>query len=246
MLAPMVIMQARTLSNARIFTDEDPSLGVRVAFTTRFGGVSAPPFDTLNLSDMVGDDPSNVETNRSNAERLAGFEPGSITLLKQVHGTDVIETEPGSCGVIGEGDALVVRKQGATAGVLTADCVPVLMVGPAGAVAAHAGWRGLVGGVIERAAEAIGGVAAAWVGPSIHACCYEVGPDVLAAFNERDLPAADDSHVDPGKAALTILRRLDAGRVAYADDCTSCTQDLFSYRRDGPVTGRQGGFIAWM
>lgn len=242
----MQMLEKRSVGGLDIRSAETSALGVRIAFTTRLGGVSESPFDSLNLSGAVGDDAGRVEENRRRVERAVGFEEGSITLLKQIHGADVVAAAPGACGVIGEGDALVVTEPGTTVGVLTADCVPVLMVGPEGAAAAHAGWRGLVAGTIEEASAAIGGATAAWVGPSIHACCYEVGPEVIAAFEDASLPVADATHVDPGRAALSVLRRLGVTEVAFADDCTSCDPTFFSYRREGPTTGRQGGFIAWV
>jgi copper oxidase (laccase) domain-containing protein len=107
---------------------------------------------------------------------------------------------------------------------------------------AHAGWRGLVAGAIEAGIAAVGPVRAAWVGPAIHACCYEVSDDVTSAFRSAGLPVAGDDRVDPGRAAVFALERAGIGEIAATGDCTSCDPRYFSYRRDG-LTGRQGSFI---
>jgi copper oxidase (laccase) domain-containing protein len=138
---------------------------------------------------------------------------------------------------------LVVRTSGPVAAILTADCAPVAVAGSDGIAIAHAGWRGLVGGAIERAVEAVGEPAAAWVGPCIHACCYSVGTDVIEVFHGGGLPVEAADRVDPARAAETILRRAGVERVAVASECTSCDPRYFSYRRDG-ITGRQAGIVA--
>jgi copper oxidase (laccase) domain-containing protein len=136
-----------------------------------------------------------------------------------------------------------VREPGPVLAILTADCAPVLMIGAGGAAVAHAGWRGLVAGAIEKAVASVAPVAAAWVGPCIHACCYEVGPEVVDAFNAAGLPVAAPDRVDPAQASAFALRRAGVDRIAVSNDCTACGRDWFSYRRDG-LTGRQGAFLA--
>jgi copper oxidase (laccase) domain-containing protein len=126
---------------------------------------------------------------------------------------------------------------------MSADCVPVLLAGTEEVIAVHAGWRGLVGGVIDRALERLGPARAAWIGPCIKGCCYEVGTDVIDAFRSAELPTGE-GRVDPADAAAAILERADVKDVEVATECTSCDDRFFSHRRDG-VTGRQGGFIAW-
>lgn len=222
------------------------SFGVSVVFSGRRGGRSEAPFDTLNLSPFIGDDPEAVAANQRSVEDAAGFEPGGLTLVHQVHGTDVLEARSGG-RVAGDGDGLATTEKGLAIGVLTADCVPVLIKGEHGIAAAHAGWRGMTAGVIDEAAEKVGAIEAAWVGPSIHACCYEVGSEVLAAFEASGLPVAERredgrGRVGPGRAAAVILHRLGAPYLSQSSICTSCDADFFSYRRDGK-TGRQGGFI---
>lgn len=216
--------------------------GVRVAFTTRAGGRSRPPFDTLNLSDYVGDEPAAVLGNRETALRACRFEAESLSTLRQVHGTDVIEVGGGACGTQGEADALATEERLTTLGVLAADCVPVLLFGTRGVAAAHAGWRGLVAGVLDVAAARVD-ADMAWVGPSIRACCYEVGAEVVVAFEAAGLPVEDERHVDPGRGAVVALQRAGVGKVASATECTSCDDRFFSFRRDG-TTGRQAGLIA--
>jgi YfiH family protein len=172
-----------------------------------------------------------------------GFRPDDLALARQVHRASVLEIGPGESGVMGEADVLVVRAPGPVLGILTADCAPVVVAGSNGAAIAHAGWRGLVAGAVEAAVRAVAPVVAAWVGPCIHACCYEVGPEVVDAFAGAGLPVAAPDRVDPGVASVFALRRAGVDAVAVADVCTCCDPSYFSYRRDG-VTGRQGAFVA--
>lgn len=217
--------------------------GWLIAFTSRVGGVSSPPFDTLNLATSGGDAPSDVMENRRRASLAVGFSPHALAFSRQVHGAGMREMAPGEAGLLGEADVLVARQPGPVLAILTADCAPVLVTGAGGAAVAHAGWRGLVAGAVEKAVAAVAPVAAAWVGPCIHACCYEVGPEVVEAFRGAGLPVAATNRVDPAQASAFALRRAGVDRIAIADVCTACSRDWFSYRRDG-VTGRQGAFLA--
>jgi YfiH family protein len=216
--------------------------GWLVAFTSRRRGVSAPPYDSLNLAARGGDRPDRVAENRRRAAAAIGFSTSSLVLARQVHGAGMLEARAGLSGVLGEADILVAREPGPVLGILTADCAPVLMIGEGGIAIAHAGWRGLIAGAVERAVEAIQPVEAAWIGPCIHACCYEVGPEVIEGFRSAGLPVAAPDRVDPAQASLFALRRAGAERVAVADVCTACDRNYFSYRRDGR-TGRQGAFL---
>ena len=215
---------------------------VRVAFSDRNGGVSDAPFHTLNLGLFVGDEEGAVWENRIRVGKAAGFDADDLALAKQVHGADVAEATAG--GMVGEADVLVTDKTGPVIGILTADCAPVVLEGTSRIGIAHAGWRGVVGGAVEASVNAVGSVERAWIGPSIHACCYEVGPEVVEAFEAKDLPVADGSRVDPARSAAVLLRRAGVEQVVVSDICTSCDERYFSYRRDG-VTGRQGAF-AWL
>lgn len=222
--------------------DGTRDFGVAVTFHDRHGGTSAPPFDTLNLAYSVGDDRPAVAENRIRVARAAGWDVGALALAKQVHGADVIEVREGSAAPVGHADVLVARVPGVVVGILSADCVPVALAGERGVAMAHAGWRGLAGGAIEAGVAAVGPVRAAWVGPSIHACCYEVSDDVISAFEAAGLPLAASDRVDPGDAAVFALRRAGVEKVMATDECTGCDRRYFSYRRDG-LTGRQGSFI---
>ena len=217
---------------------------IRIAFTDRDGGVSDAPFHTLNLGLFVGDDEGAVWENRIRVGKAAGFDADDVALARQVHGADVIEVEAGQCGVLGEADVLVTSAPSRPIAILTADCAPVILEGEERIGVVHAGWRGVVGGAVEAGVAAVDRVRRAWIGPSIHACCYEVGPEVIEAFRAKDLPVADASRVDPARAAAVLLRRAGVEDVVVSDICTSCDERYFSYRRDG-TTGRQGAF-AWL
>lgn len=215
--------------------------GVLVAFTDRHGGVSPPPYDTLNLAARVGDERAMVDRNRARVARAAGFDPAAIRLARQVHGADLIEVGWDDEPVAGEADIVATTYPGVVIGILTADCTPAVVAGQGRIAVAHAGWRGLVAGAVERAVEWVGAPTAAWVGPSIRSCCYEVGSEVIEAFEQRGLPVAGPDRVSPAEAAVFSLRRAGVTEVAASDDCTSCNPRYFSYRRDG-TTGRQGAF----
>lgn len=217
--------------------------GLLCAFSDRRGGVSSAPYDTLNLAASVGDLHSDVMANRAAVARALGFSTGALILARQVHGIDIIEVERTSSGVVGVADGLVAREPGPVLGILTADCAAVLLEGQTGVAVLHAGWRGLVAGIIERGIEVVDGARAAWVGPAVRACCYKVGPEVVQAFERRGLPVHDERHVDPAAAAKSVLERAGTANVAVAEDCTCCSARYFSYRR-ARITGRQGAFMA--
>ncbi len=216
--------------------------GVLVAFTGRGGGVSEPPFDTLNLALTVGDRDSAVLENRRRVAEALGFETWALALAIQVHGTDVIRVRRGQGGLLGTCDGLVTQSRRPVLGLLTADCAPVVLLGRRLAVA-HAGWRGLAAGMVAKAVDAAGPVRAAWVGPSIRRCCYEVGPEVVDAFTAAGLPVADPTHVDISEAAAAAVRAAGVDAVAVSAVCTGCDPRWFSHRRDG-TTGRNGAFAA--
>jgi polyphenol oxidase len=215
-----------------------PSDGRPAVFTTRLGGASPAPFDSLNLSFVVGDEDARVRANRSTAGALidAG---GEWSVVRQVHGGDVVHAVPP--GLLRDADALWTSDADVTMAVLTADCVPVLLAGDAGVAAAHAGWRGLLAGVVEAAARAVG-AHTAWIGPAIGPCCYEVGDDVRTPFARRfgpDVLTASGT-ADLWAAAGAAAADGGASDVHTAQLCTSCNGDLFfSHRRDAGRTGRQ-------
>ena len=215
---------------------------VHVAFSDREGGVSDPPYHSLNLGLLVGDDEGCVWENRIRVAKAAGFDADDLALARQVHGADVVRVE--NPGMVGEADVLVTDQPNRPIAILTADCAPVILEGDDRIGVVHAGWRGVVGGAVEAGIAAVGRVTRAWIGPSIHACCYEVGPEVVDAFEQKRLPVADPSHVDPARGAEALLRRAGVDDVFVSEICTHHDDRYFSFRRDG-TTGRQGAF-AWI
>ena len=227
---------------------------VRAFQTTRRGGVSAPPWDTLNLGTHVGDDPAAVAANRARVVEAAAL-PAAPVYLEQVHGTAVVDLGGVVQGKVPQADAAVAFEPGRVAVVLTADCLPVLFADRHGTrvAAAHGGWRGLTAGVLEATVAALDCPPAsllAWIGPGIGAAHYEVGPEVVAAVRERHPFAAaavaetgDTSRLHLAQYAASVLAYLGVDTVTAADTCTAGEPALwFSYRRDG-TTGRQGAFI---
>jgi YfiH family protein len=216
-----------------------------VAFTTRNGGVSSGPYASLNLGLKTDDDPANVEANRSAVVEQLGLDPERLSLNLQQHGTRVLRAEAGRRGE--PADALWTDERGLPILVLAADCVPIALVRAEGAPAAavvHAGWRGLLDGIVANAVDALGpGELAAAIGPAIGRCCYEVGEEVADPFRARfGAEVLAGRHLDLRAAAELALRAAGVARVDQVDRCTSCDPDaaFFSHRRDRGVTGRQG------
>jgi YfiH family protein len=232
--------------------------GARAAFSTRLGGVSERPFDSLNLGLLTDDAGAAVEENRHRLAAALGFEPEQVVYARQVHATRLIEhpTElRGSFRSLGdhkeprndppEADGHVLREPGSAALVFTADCLPVAVAGPSGVAMLHAGWRGLGGGILAAGVEAVEGTSAA-IGPGIGPCCYEVGDEVLDAFSGLGEGVATGRRLDLPEVARRQLAAAGVRRVESAGLCTSCEAELFfSHRRDAGRTGRQGG-IAWL
>ena len=224
---------------------------VRALITTRAGGTSSGNFASLNLSERVGDDPRCVARNRAILNACLPVEPA---WMKQVHGTAVIDPEDVAPET--EADAAVTRRAGRVCAVTTADCLPVFLSDRAGRAVgiAHAGWRGLAGGVIESTVRATGAPEdlIAYLGPGIGPHRYEVGEDVRRAFVDRDgAAAASFAQARDGKylADLYALarRRLAAAGVAevYGGGfCTASEERFFSFRRDR-TTGRMASLI-WL
>lgn len=227
---------------------------VRALVTTRRGGVSVAPYDSLNLGLHVGDCAQSVAENR---RRLRGLLPAEPVWLDQVHGRTVVDVDH-ALGVH-QADAAVARRSGVVCAVMTADCLPVLFCDDAGSVvgAAHAGWRGLAAGVLEAT---VAGMAVpsscvlAWLGPAIGPAAFEVGDDVRDTFIADD-PGAAEAFVglaQPGKwladiYALARRRLLRAGvvRVYGGGACTVGEPDrYYSFRRD-QRTGRFASMV-WL
>jgi hypothetical protein len=225
--------------------------GARAAFSTRRGGISEPPFDTLNLGRLTGD--PGVGENRLRLAAAVGVDPRGVLIGRQVHGAELrrhdgptdppafAEPAPG----LPEADGHATPRPGLTPLVFVADCLPVALVGPGGVAAIHCGWRGLAAGIVERGAAEVGAEAAA-IGPGIGPCCYEVGDEVLAEFAPLGDGIADGRMLDLPEVARRLLARAGVSDVETSGLCTSCEPDLFfSHRRDGARTGRQAG-LAWL
>jgi polyphenol oxidase len=234
---------------------------VELAFTDRHGGVSAAPFDSLNLAWAGGDEPAAMEENHRLV--MADFAPGagldSLAQLSQVHGNAVAVVGAAGPGhdVHGHlhavGDALVTAQPGVSLMVRAADCVPVLFGDEAGAVvgAAHCGRPGLVAGIVPTTVAALRDLGAtrvtAWVGPSVCGRCYEVPQamqDDVAAIEpaSRATTSWGTPSLDVAAGVRAQLER-DGVHVVDLSRCTRESPDLFSYRRDGVRSGRQAGII---
>ena len=236
---------------------------VRCAFTLRSGGVSLAPYDSLNVGAHVGDSASAVAENR---RRLRGSLrlPAEPAWLQQVHGTDVVdldvleEVPPLGAGGSPRADAAVTHEDRRVCVIQVADCMPVLFAARDGSVvgAAHAGWRGLAGGVLEQTVRALGVPAAgliAWLGPTISQQHFEVGDDVRTAFVSDDPGAAAAFATNTrGRSQCNLYalakRRLAALGVAEVFGGEWCTYAdrarFFSFRRDGQC-GRMAALI-WL
>lgn len=233
---------------------------LRFAFTDRRGGVSLPPYDSLNLGDHVGDDPEAVRTNRRLAAEMLDVPRDQVVYMKQVHGAEVaVAREPWPDEEAPSVDALVTDRPGLVLAVLVADCTPVLLAdreaGVVGAV--HAGRPGMAAGVVTAAIEAMRELGAqpsrmeAFTGPGVCGACYEVPEQMRAdvaarepeswATTRQGTPAVD---VPAGVSAQLRRAGVKENPMKIAAGCTMEEKQYFSYRRDG-VTGRFGGFI-WL
>ncbi len=238
-----------------------PQEGFVHGFPERHGGVSTGLRSSLNLGKRWGDDEANVVENRRLLAVHAGYEPSQLQIMRHVHGTAVWRVgEP--IPDPAEFDALVCDRPGPVLGAFAADCIPLLFADPVARVigSAHAGWRGTIGGVatnvIARMSE-LGSKAAdirVALGPSIGACCFEVGPEVVEQFRgvfgelaNMVVAGPNKDHID---LRIVMRAQLEQARVRseHIDDtppCTRCEADrFFSYRRDGKDGGVHMGFIA--
>ena len=225
--------------------------GARVAFSTRAGGVSEGPYESLNLGILTDDEPERVSRNRALLAERLGLDPADVAMGWQVHGTEIKRWEaPPAHGAYAEPgaelekvDGHVTDRAGLGLLVLVADCLPVALAAPGRVATLHCGWRGLAGGIVERGAELFDEPPAVAIGPGIGRCCYEVGDEVLDAFADVE-GAAEGRMLDLRVVAEARLRAAGVERVEHVDLCTSCRADLFfSHRRDDGVTGRQAGIV---
>jgi YfiH family protein len=231
--------------------------GVEAVMTTRAGGASAAPWDSLNLGTAVGDDPATVARNRALLQAAMGAAP---VYLKQVHGTRVVRLTSAHVNqALIEADASLTTEAGVACLIQVADCMPVLFAAPGGVAAAHAGWRGLAGGVVEATLRELCSATGCepaqvecWLGPCIGPAAFEVGADVLEGFGVQTA-GADPQRFKPLRAGkwlanLPLLARdrlAAAGvvQVAGGEWCTFTERSrFFSFRRDG-ITGRMAAAI---
>lgn len=238
-----------------IVPDWPAPVGVRAASTTRRGGVSAPPYASLNLAGHVGDDPACVAENRRRLAARLGYS-AEPAWLEQIHGITVVAAETVRAPVAA--DAAWTRAPGQPCVVMTADCLPVLLCDRAGTVVAavHGGWRGLAGGIIAAAVARLGvppPELLAWLGPAIGPKAFEVGEEVRAAFVNLDAGSTGCFRPSPAgrwladiyELAQRQLRNLGVQEIYGGGCCTfSEPERFFSYRRENR-TGRMATLI-WL
>jgi len=226
--------------------------GGRVLFTTRRGGVSAPPYDSLNLGVLTDDDRAAVDANRDRVAALVGIERDRTLQGLQVHETVVrrVRELPPPGVELEEADGQATALESVAAVVLTADCLPVALVTNGAVAMVHAGWRGLAGGVLAEGVRALrelgaGGEVRAAIGPGAGACCYETGPEVHDAFSVHGPAARRGEHADLKHVARRQLEQAGVTEVHDVGLCTMCSPLglFFSHRRDGGVTGRQAAIV---
>ena len=218
--------------------------GCEVLFSTRQGGVSEGPFESLNLGRRTGDDVTHVDENRRRLCALIGADEERLTVGFQTHSTVVNRAEAGSRGV--PGDGLWTDEPDVPMLALGADCVLMALArkngGPPALAVIHAGWRGLADGIVAATAHPLGTRLTAIVGPAIGPCCYEVGEEVANRFRDtygRNI--VRNGKLDLWTAAEQAARAAGASEVERLDLCTRCSSDLFfSERRTGRPRGTQG------
>lgn len=234
---------------------------IRHGFLSRIGGISEPPFASLNFDTRDGDDIKNVEHNKTIAGRLFAFDASKILTINQSHGNDVLIIDKPVKDISGlsktSADAIITNQYGIAIGILTADCVPIMVVDPVKKIIGivHAGWRGTAKLIVQKVVEIMvkhfgsdkKAILAA-IGPSIGQCCYKVDEVVAREFRDNEFINKEDDYwrLDLKKANLSQM--VNSGilekNISVEDFCTSCRNDLFfSYRKDGKVTGRQLNFI---
>ena len=239
--------------------------GLLHGFMGRSGGKSSGAYAGLNVSYRVGDDNKIVSENVCDIKQAVGIHDGRIVTMKQVHGDRIIDVTDRKIKEAGECDGVVTAEVGIFLGVLTADCLPILLVAPKHkqVAAVHAGWRGTLAGIAANAVSRFRenyGVAAdeieAALGPAIGRCCYEVGDDVAQPMMDRWGDAAQacidrngaKPHLDLRALNRAILANagVPAKQIFEVGPCTSCGgDDFYSYRRARGETGRQMSFVGW-
>jgi YfiH family protein len=218
--------------------------GYVVGFTTRVGGVSEGPYASLNLGVKTRDDPQRARENRRIACALLGADIGKLAHNHQVHSNRVVRAAAGQGGQ--QADGLWTDEPGVPLLAMSADCLPIVLVrthGTRAVAVLHAGWKGLLSGIVASGVKALGGgTIAAAIGPAIGPCCYEVGEEVAAPYRERfGDDVVNGRNLDLWTSAERALRAARVARIERFDRCTSCEPEtFFSHRRDNGETGRQG------
>jgi polyphenol oxidase len=219
-------------------------------FSNRHGGVSGGAFASLNLGGSE-DAPENISTNRQRALKELGLDSGSLCLLRQVHGCEVLTARPG----LQEGDAFVTDQKNLALVISVADCYPIIFHDPVNGVigAAHAGWRGTVGGITSNTITMMKELGAqpeeirVAIGPGISCENFPVGHDVLEQFRAKEFSPScfAGNKVDLLKCNTELLQRagIPSKNIFALNRCTT-HPDFFSYRRDSGVTGRMWGLIS--
>ncbi|RJL31232.1 peptidoglycan editing factor PgeF [Bailinhaonella thermotolerans] len=229
--------------------------GVGAFFTDRHGGVSAPPYDSLNLGGSVGDDPEAVLENRRRAAASHGLDPARVVWMRQIHSADAVRVD--GTASPGEVDAVVTTEPGLALGSLAADCAPVLAADPVARVvgAAHAGRVGMAAGVAPALVEEMVRAGArpermiAVIGPCACGDCYEVSAEMREDV-ARAVPAAwattraGTPGLDIRAGVAEQLAKAGVGEISHDARCTMESPELYSHRRDR-LTGRFAGYV-WL
>ncbi|MGV8082491.1 MAG: polyphenol oxidase family protein [Coriobacteriia bacterium] len=265
---PQPELESREANGIRWWTDPRLlSLGTLVAFTERGGGVSPAPYASLNLASHVGDEPANVDENRTRLLEALGLaeKRSALVMAEQVHSTSVrcvTGKDAGRGAYASSGrppfsatDGLVTTERGLPLMLCFADCVPVVLVSPRGVGVVHAGWRGALGGIPAEGARLLAkesGCSAAeltaYIGPHIGSCHYDVDPALLSQFTSAfgTLARADSGGLDLSAVVSASLEQVGviSCNIARLGVCTAENTGLFfSYRAEGNLTGRHGALV---
>ena len=240
--------------------------GLLHGFMGRRGGKSVGVYAGLNVSYRVGDDPKVVSQNVCDMKQAVGIHDGRIVTMRQVHGDTIVEVKDKQLKEAGEADGMITGENDIYLGVLTADCVPLLIIAPKQRLAAavHAGWRGTLAGIAEKTVRLFkdqNNINAAdlevALGPSIGVCCFEVKDDVAEPLMKKWGSLTTPSIAVKDGKSFVNLRRLNRDILRAAGvpgkqlheigPCTSCApEDFYSYRRQGSETGRQVSVVGWV
>ena len=222
--------------------DPEPE-GGRIWFFTRRGGVSSEPYESLNVSKKVGDDPAAVEENLRLIREAMEGRPSAWS--RQVHSDGVVRVS--EAGFAGEADSLITEETGFSLVVAVADCVSVALVGESGVGMVHSGWRGTLSGVAGKTVREMAETPVrAYLGPCIRDCCYEISEELAGEFARRFGPGVVSGRYLSLPAAIrNDLQRAGVEEVHDLGLCTGCRADLFySHRKQGPLTGRNLAAVA--